>query len=208
MCIQYFENELTKLKKKFCLNFTLSDEDTPDNFLVKLIKHFNVISGDENDFQTIKIVTPNEDLFSRALTVPFSRNNCVADAITKMLHETFKTTTLTDGSDTLSNCRGIVKYINSTEKHNLKIREDDGTWKGRISMVRSITENYVGILKILDEAIDLQFNKRKADEILSFKEPFVEAMDDLSSTSYTTANRILLWYALLKIIYKMTRIRT
>lgn len=198
MCIQYFEKDLTALNKKTCFSFIVSDDDTPERVMVKLIKNFNVIGGDKNDLQTLKIVTPNESFFSSVLPLPINRNNCVADAITKILNDAFETTSLTEKFDTLSNCRAIVKYITLSDKYNLKLEEDDGSWKSKMIMVRSIIENCDGVLKILeDEDKDLQFNKRKADEIVQFLEPFIEAIEDLSATNHTTANKILLWHGVL-----------
>lgn len=198
MGIQYFEKDLTGLSKRFSFSFILCDDDTSDSALAKLIKNFNLIGGDESDLQTLKIVTPNETFFSTLLPPPIGRKNCVVNAITKILNKAFETTNLTEKFDTLSNCRGIVKHINHSEKYNLKLEEDVGSWKSRMCMIQSIIDNYDGILKIYeDEDKDLQFNKRKADEILQFLEPFVEAIDDLSSTNHTTANKILLWHGVL-----------
>lgn len=198
MSIQYFENELKGLKKTFCLSFILRDDDTPDSFLGKLIICFNTIGGDKDDLLALKIVTPNEDIFSNAFASPFSRINCVADAITKILNEALKPTFLTEGSDTLPNCLGIVKHINSMGKYHVELRVDDGTLKSKLNMLRSIIENSEDILKILeDEDRDLQCNKRKVEEFISFLEPFVDAIDDLSASSYTTSNKILLWHAVL-----------
>lgn len=198
--IQHFENELNGIQKKFCFSLILNANDTQESFRAKLFKQFNHIGADKNDLLKMKIVTPNCEIFSNILALPFERNNCVVEALTKILNDSFAPTscTGTGETDTLTNCRGIVKHINSAENYKLKLIEEDDTWKSKIPMLRSIIENSEIISKILDdEDSQLVFNKRKTDEILSFLEPFVDAIDDLKSTTYTTANKILLWHAVL-----------
>ncbi len=196
--IQHFEHDLKGLEKKFCFSFVLKAEETPGTLREKLIKNFNRIGADKNDLLKMKFVTPNQDLFANALDFPFQRNNCVADTLKDILNDAFRPTSFTDGNDTLLICSGIVKLINSKENSLLRLIEDDDAWKSKILMLRSVIENADHVLKILDDdESDLQFNKRNAEQVISFLEPFVEAIDELTSTSYTTANKILLWHAVL-----------
>lgn len=198
MSIQYFKKELKELEKKVFFSIVLDQGDTPDDFRVKFLKQFNIFGGDERDLQKLKIVTSSDELFSKALGLPFNRRNCVGDTITKVLNEGFEGNN--DDNNILSQSRNVVNFINSSEKYNIRLNEENGSWKTTVDMIRSVCENYDDVIKILEKENHknpIEFNKRKAEEMLLFLEPFIEALDDLSSTSYPTANKILLWWKFL-----------
>lgn len=191
MSIQYFEKDLKGLKKKVFFSIILDKGFTSHDFLLKLVKQFNVFGGDKKDLEKLKIVTTDEKVFSEALVFPFIRKDCVADKITSILNEGFQE------SNIVSQSQDVVNFINSNEKYNIILSVEDGTWKSKVDMIRSICENYNDIINALEKENHknpIEFNKRKAEEILSFLEPFIEALDDLLASSYPTANKVLLWW--------------
>lgn len=69
----------------------------------------------------------------------------------------------------------------------------------KILMLESINMHYDEMVAISnnDNKFAFQFNKRKSEEFISLLSPFVEALDDLSATTYTTANKIFVWRSVL-----------
>lgn len=141
------------------------------------------------------------NLFKKALDFPFSRKDCLADKINQILDESFKQSATKDFEEIFSNCRNIVRFIKDkdVQPFNIDVDPDDGTWKGKIQMLQSIVGQYNEIMKLLDNENkpNIKFVKRKADELLQFLEPFMDTVSDLTETSYPTANKILLWWAVL-----------
>lgn len=195
--IQYFKNELKALKRNVFFSIILNKDDTPQDFLTKLIKQFNICGGNKVELQQLSIVTPVEKIFSRALVSPYKKIDCVANIITNILDAGFETD---DTDNIISLSRDASKFINSTEKFSIRLKEDDGSYQSKVDMIRSIVENYDDIIKCTEKENSknqLKFNKRKGEEVILFLEPFIEALDDLSASSYPTANKILLWWKVL-----------
>lgn len=196
MSVQFFDPNLKALTKNVIFTTSIADGQSSIIILQNLLEKFKLFGGDEETMQNLKIVTPNIDVLQEALAFPYTRYNCAADTITKILDEAFVSSGSKDVNDLISNCRSIVSL---TEKHNLKLDTDIGTWKSKISMIRSVLLNYADIAKILENENKniLKVNKRRAEELIDFLGLFEDAIDDLSSTSYPTANKILLWWSFL-----------
>lgn len=199
MGIHYFDKNFALTKKVI---FTTSiDEKSPENTLNKLVHNFNVFGGEENDLQRLTIVTPRKDPFIQALGYPFSRKDCIAYKMNEMLNDSFEMSTLKDTDELLSKCRNIVRFIKDKEIQplNINVCQENGTWQDKLEMVRSLVEQYDDIMTLLDNENkpNIKFIKRKAEEFISFLEPFMEAISDLSGTSYPTSNKIILWWAIL-----------
>lgn len=199
MNLHYFDNNLVLRRKMI---FTISiDDSKAEDAVHKIVQNFNVFGGEENDLYRLTIVTRTMNIFKQALDFPFSRKDCVADKINRILTESFSQSATKDFEEIFSNCRNIVRFINDKEVQplNINVRQDDGTWRGKIQMLQSLVGQYDDIMKLLDNEnkSNIKFIKRKANELLQFLEPFVEAVSDLSETSYPTVNKIILWWAIL-----------
>lgn len=199
MKVQYFEGDISALKNKVVFATPVYHDDSPEIFLTKLIKLFNNFGGHEHDLRQLPIVTDNQQIFLKALDT-FARKNCVADIIIDILNEAFNISAKRETEEFLSACTGIVRILFNLDKHNLKLNQDNGTWKNKLLMVQSITDQYNDIAMILENEsqVNFHFNKRRAEEFVSFLEPFIDAIDDLSAISYTTANKVLLWWTAMK----------
>lgn len=196
MGIQYFEKELNAITKKLIFTTSIDKTDNPENVRFKLIQNFNIFGGDENDLRRIKIVTPYNETLIAVFDSQYSRVDCIADKITKMLDTAFKKSINVEIDELLSNARSIARLA-VDEIPNIHL--DNATWKSKLLMLQPLIQHYDTITNILENQnkIDLKINKRKAEEMVSFLEPFVEAIDDLSETTYPTCNKILLWWAIL-----------
>ncbi len=195
--IQYFKKELKALKRNVFFSIILDKDDTPHDFLTKLLKEFNICGGDKNELQQINIVTPVEKIITRALVYPYKRIDCVANIITNVLDAGFETNEI---DNIMSLSRNTVSLINSYEKFGIHLKEDDGSYQSKVDMIRSIVENYDDIIRIMEKENNknqLKFSKRKGEEVISFLEPFVEALEELSASTHPTANKILLWWKVL-----------
>lgn len=199
MSLHYFDKNLILSKK---IIFTMNvDKRKAEDLVHNVIHNFNIFGGEENDIHRLTIVTPNMNLFKKALESPFSRIDCVADKINQILSESFEQSSTKGFEELLSNCRNIFRFINDKKVKplNICVLQDDGTWKGKIVMLKSLVEQYDDIMELLDNEnkANIKINKRNAEEFLQFLEPFMDAVSDLSETSYPTANKILLWWAIL-----------
>lgn len=199
MSLHYFDNNLILSKK---IIFTIKIDITKsEDAAHQIIHNFNVFGGDENDLRRLTIVTPNMNFFKQSLDVPFSRKDCLADKINQMLNESFEKSSTKEFEELFSNCRNISRFIEDKKFQplNICVLQDDGTWNGKILMLKSIVEQYDAIMELLDNEnkSNVKFIKRKAEELIQFLDPFLEAVSDLSETSHPTANKILLWWAIL-----------
>lgn len=199
MTLHYFDNNLLLTKRVI---FTTSiDEGKAEDVVHKIIHNFNVFGGEEDDLHRLTIVTPNMNLFNQPLNFPFSRRDCVSYKIYQILEDSFKQSSSKEFEEIFSNCRNIVRFIKDKEVQplNISVRKDDGTWKGKILMLQSLVEQYDDIMKLLDNENkpNIKFIKRKAEELLQFLMPFMEAASDLSESSCPTANKVILWWAIL-----------
>lgn len=199
MSIQYFDKDLRGLKKKIIFTTTYDTEDV-ESIQENIEKSFTFFGGDRKDLIALKIVTPRSDILSEGLAHPFSRNDCIASTISEILDKSFQMSSKVEISELLSNCRSIVRVIMSNDQYILDLSQDVGTWKSKAAMLQSVIDQYDDIVTILknENQHKLSFNKRRGEELKSFLEPFVEAVTDLSATTHTTANKILLWWAILK----------
>lgn len=199
MSIQYFDKDLRGLQKKIIFTTSYDTEDA-ENVQDNIEKSFTFFGGDRNDLVGLKIVTPRTGILSEAFIHPFSRNDCIASTICEILDKSFQISSKAEISELLSNCRSIVRVIMSNDQYRLHLNQDVGTWKSKVAMLQSVIDQYDDVSTILknENEYKLNFNKRRGEELKSFLEPFVEAVTDLSATTYTTANKILLWWAILK----------
>lgn len=202
MRIQFLEKDLSALKNQIIFTTPFDERDTPEKFLLNLNKQFHVFGGDEKDLQRLKIVSPNKDIFTKALQNPYSRKECVADILIDILDRAYEESQMTEIAELFSNCRDIVQLVSA--KYSISLIPDNGTWNNKLRMLQSINEHYNDVEAILNKESKtmLLYNKRKAEELAIFLEPFVEALEDLSATSYTTSNRILLWWNLINNHFK------
>lgn len=195
--LQYFDSNLTGLYKKTIFTIGIDEADSPDKTWQRIIYQFKIFGGEESQLQQMKIVTPKNS-FTDGLTCLANVKNCAANKINSILEMARDSSS----EEILTACRSIVSYLADSGKvHQLKsdLQYDSGTWPSRIAMIESIIGQYEDVMKILDDEKRSSFvlNKRKAEELVSFLTPFLEAIEDLLSTSYTTANKVVLWWAML-----------
>lgn len=198
MRLQYFAIDLSALHNEIIFAAPF-ESTTNDIFLSNFIKRFKHFGGDEKDLQRMKIVTPNDKFFSKALIYPLSRSKCVVNAIIQILDDAYDDCTSGELVDFFMCCRKIVRYVNDSNKYDFSLECDNGSWKGKMAMMESINAHYDDLVVISnnDNKFDFQFNKIKSEELVSFLSPFIEAADDLASTEHTTANKIFVWWAVL-----------
>ncbi|XP_037032691.1 uncharacterized protein LOC119071757 [Bradysia coprophila] len=198
MRVPFYANNLSGLINRaiFAVPF---DRRSSEFFLRNLVDGFKHFGGDENDLHRMKIVTPNDTIFLKTLNFPFSRRKCMVNAITDVLDKAFENCESDELNDFLVSCRKIVKYINDSVLYDFVLEADNGSWKDKLMMMESINNNYVEMLSISnsDNKFTFHFNKRKSEEFVALISPFVEAIDDLSATTYTTANKVFVWWAVL-----------
>lgn len=199
MSIQYFDKDFSGLRKKIIFGIRFDKEDFI-SVQQNIVKSFNFFGGDRNALIGLTIVTPRSEILSKALTSPFSRNDCIASTIKNILDESFKISLKSEIDELLSNCKSIIRVVSSSGESNLELSQDTGTWKSKVAMLRSLIDQHDAVSAILknENQSKLIFHKRRAEELKSFLEPFVDAIEDLSATTYTTANKILLWWTSLK----------
>ncbi|KAG4072373.1 hypothetical protein HA402_004305 [Bradysia odoriphaga] len=174
--------------------------DSPDLFLTKLMNVFNNFGGHEQDLIPLVVVTDKQPIFIESLKKFDRRLNCIADIIIDILNETFQASPNQETNDLITTCKTIVGILMKSEKHNFELIRDDGTWVNKLLMVQSVTDQYNDIAVVLEmeSRVNFEFNKRRAQEFISFLEPFVDALRDLSSNSYPTANKVLLWWTFIR----------
>lgn len=199
MRVQFYAINLSGLVNKaiFAVPF---DRRNSDNFLRNLVNGFKRFGGDEKDLHRMKIVTPNDSIFSKTLNFPFSRRNCIVNTITDVLDKAFENCESDELDNFLATCRKIVEYISNSDKYDFVLHADNGSWKDKMMMMESINNNYDEMVAVSnsDNKFTFHFNKRKSEEFVALLSPFVEAVDDLSATTYTTANKIFVWWTVLK----------
>lgn len=198
MRLQYYANNFSSLQNKVILTAPC-DTKNPDGFLDNLVKRFKHFGGDEKDLHRMKIVTANDKIFLKAFSYPFSRSRCVVNTIIEVLDAAFKESASNELNDFFVSCGKIVRYINDSDKYYFMLNCDNGSWKDKLLMMESINKYHDEMLAISkdDNKFAFQFNKRRAEELISLLSPFVEAADDLSASSYTTANKIFVWWSVL-----------
>lgn len=199
MKIQYLEADMSALTNKVVVTTGFTEGVSPNLFLTKIMNLFNDFGGHEQDLMALKIVTDKKPIFAESLT-KFTRQNCIADKIIDILNEAFQVSPNQETKDLLATCKAIVSILLKSEKHNLNLIQDNSTWINKFLLVQSIADQYSDIAVILEieSRVDIHINKRRAEEFISFLEPFIEALRDLSSNSYTTANRVLLWWTVIR----------
>lgn len=199
MRVQFYGNNFSRLVNKaiFAVPF---DRRSSDLFLRNLVNGFKHFGGDEKDLHRMKIVTPSDSIFLKTLNFPFSRRKCTVNAITDVLDKAFKNCESDELDNFLVSCRKIVKYVNGSDKYDFVLDADNGSWKDKMMMMESINNNYDEMVAISnsDNQFTFHFNKRKSEEFIALLSPFVEAIDDLSATTYTTANKVFVWWTVLK----------
>lgn len=169
MRIQYLEADISAIKNKVIFASTLDLNIGTEIFLSTLLTLFNDFGGHEEDLMRLTIVTDNQPMLIDALN-KFRRKSCVADIITDILKEAFSISAVRETKEFLSTCRGIVSVLLTSDKHNIKVIQDDGTWISKFLMVQTVTERYNDIPIILER----------------------------ESISYPTANKVLLWWTAIK----------
>lgn len=202
--IHYFEQDLSALRKKKIFAIGVDTEDEPTTILASIIRNFNVFGVLELHLHKTKIITQKTMLMKTIFQQPFRRYDCILYKIKYVLDAGFNSSTDTSDSfnEVITNCRNIIRYIKNSGKSSLlklEVNVDCETWKSKINMVEAVECQYDEIIKLLDSDGEVNFvlNKKRLREIVAFVTPFLEAMDDLSATEYPTANKTVLWWALL-----------
>lgn len=196
--VHYFSNELKGLQRRPIFTIDFNETGTgSSNILERIIYHLKVFTGDATNLRKLRIVTPNTELFKEILPSPYKRMDCIVSKLISILNMIFACSF--EEKELIRNCRGIADYfekerLNNRLKSPLKI--DNGSWQSVSVMILSITTHYDDVMKILDkrEGINFVLDKTKAEEVISFLEPFLAALDDLKSTNYPTANKIALYW--------------
>lgn len=198
MRVQFYAHDLSGLMNKaiFAVPF---DRRSSEIFLRNLVNGFKHFGGDEKDLHRMKIVTPGDSIFLKTLNFPFSRRMCMVNAIIDVLNEAFDACESDELNNFLVSCRKIVKYVNDSDKYDVVLEADNGLWKDKMMMMESINSNYDDIIAVssTDDKFTFHFNKRKSEEFVAVLSPFIEAIDDLSATTYTTANKVFVWRTVL-----------
>lgn len=199
--IHYFEKDLSALRKQKIFALGIDPEDEPSATLKNIIRNFNAFGGAEFQLQQMTIVTPNTMMMKTVFMPPFNRQDCILYKINYILNAAFNSSSdkTDDLNGIINNCRNIVRYIKNSGKTQLQVKLDCETWKSKIEMMEALTNQYDDVMKVLDddEGNNFVLNKKRVKEIVSFVTPFLEAMDDLAATEYSTANKFVLWWALL-----------
>lgn len=202
--LHFFDEELTALRKIPIFAIGIDPDDEPQTTLEQLQRSFNIFGGDEIQLHAMKIVSPNNSMMKTILNFNYNRQDCIIYKINTILDASLNISfnKTNDFNELIKNCRSIVRYIKDSGKsHQLEIevKIDNGTWTSKIEMLDLLKDQYDNVMEILDEDKENTFvlNKKLIKEIVSFVSPFLEAADDLVATEYPTANRIVLWWALL-----------
>lgn len=203
--IHYFARDLSVLRKNKIFAIGIDTEDEPRVILANIIRNFNCFGGTELHLHKNKIVTQKTMLMKTMFGSPFRRYDCIFYKLKYILDAGFNSSASKSENfnEFTTNCRNIIRYIkNSGKSHSLKleVNVDCETWKSKINMMEAMECQYDEIMKLLDADDEASFmlNRKRLKEIIAFVTPFLEAMDDLSATEYPTANKIVLWWALLK----------
>lgn len=198
--IHYFEKDLSALRKNNIFAIGIDPKDDPTAILKNIIRNFNVFGGDEYQLHRTKIITPNTMMSKTIFDRPYHRQDCIIYKIKYILDAGFNSVSSQkdDFNEIINNCRNIVRYIKSKQL-KIEVKIDCETWKSKIEMLEALKNQYNELMKFLDDDEETNFilNKKRLKEIVSFVTPFLEAMDDLAATDYPTANKIVLWWALL-----------
>lgn len=203
--MHYFDKELTALRKNNIFAIGIDPDDDPQISLMQIIRSFNIFGGDENQLKGMNIVTPNTVLMKTVLGSFYSRQDCIPYKIHKILEASFKNSSCKrdDFYELIKTSRNIIRFIKDSGKsHQLEIdvKIDCESWTSKIKMLQALMDHYDNVMKILDGDKENNFvlNKKLMSEVVSFVTPFIEAVNDLAATEYPTANRIVLWWSLLK----------
>ncbi len=197
----YLNEDLTAMGKHLLFTLPVEGNGGLEKLIGDIRKVLINLGCDEIKINELNIVTPGKELFFKILQSHSKRENCMAFTINSIL----KTTLRYSGSEfgeIISNCNEIVRFMIETEKNNkLKsmVVKDAGTWKSKINMINSLICQYTDIINLLNAEgkPELKFNKNRAEELVQFLQIFVDAIEDLKSTTHATINKILPWYCLL-----------
>lgn len=197
----YFSEDLTSIGKNLLFTLPVQGSNSLDKLIGEIRKLLNKLGCDETKQNEMCIVTPGKELFYKILQSHSKRETCMAFTINSIL----KTSIRYSGNEIeeiLFNCNEIVRFVIETQKNNkLKsaVVKDVGTWKSKINMINSLTCQYTDIINLLNAEgkPELKFNKSRAEELVQFLQAFVDAIEDLKSTTHATINKILPWYCIL-----------
>lgn len=172
------------------------------NIRKELKKRFRKMGLNPKLLLKIQFVTDQGGNVVNALNKPYKRDNCRNHLLNTILKNAFES----DNSPliilkTLTICKNIVRHLKQSGKSNQlskSVVQDCNTrWNYKLDMLNSVIERYTEIIPLLpDEQRDKwAINMELAEELKRFLTPFKEATKSMEGDTYTTANKVALWWA-------------
>lgn len=202
MTAHYFDKEFSLKRSILFTPQFKAKKKTGINIRKELKRRFRNMGLDPQLLLKINIVTDKGSNIVKALGPPYTRDDCRNHLLNTILRNTFENDELPlIILRTITVCKKIVRYLKQSGKCNRLSKcviQDCGTrWNYKLDMLVSVVDLYPEIRQLLPEQereawqIDLDI----AEELIAFLTPFKEACKSMEGDTYTTANKILLWWA-------------
>lgn len=200
--VKYFSSDLSTLEKKIVFTIPITERSCTESRESNFYQKFKNLGLQDVNIQRLNIVTPNTPMFSQTFKTLVARETCIAFKINSILNASFAACT-GEISDIFINCREVVQILIKTERMTkLKepISDDIGSWKKKCCMIKTVNTQYDEIMNLLteDEKAKLSYNKLKGEQLMDVLQVFIDAIEDLRSSNFTTCNKILPYWGLIR----------
>lgn len=202
MTAHYFD-ESFKLKRAILFTpLFKAKEKTGVNIRKELQKRFKKVGLDPKSLLDIQFVTDQGSNVVKALKKPYKRNNCRNHLLNTILKNSFENDNVPlIILKTLTICKKIVRHLKQSGKANQlskNVVQDCNTrWNYKLEMLSSVIDRYTEITLLLTEEQreKWKIDMKLAEELQRFLTPFKEATKSMEGDTYTTANKVILWWA-------------
>lgn len=202
MTAHYFDKNFSLKRSILFTPLFKAKRKTGKNIRKELKRRFRGMGLDPQLLLNIDIVTDKGSNIVKALKPPYTRKNCRCHLLNTILRNTFENDNVPlIICRTITLSKKIVRHLEQSGKMNQLSKcviQDCGTrWNYKLDMVKSVVDLYTEIQPLLSERnrekwqIDIEL----AEELITFLTPFKEACKSMEGDTYTTANKILLWWA-------------
>lgn len=201
MTAHYFDENFTLKRKVLFTSLFKHKKKSGMNIRKELKNRFKKLGWNPKLLRKISFVTDQGSNVVKALTKPYTRDNCRAHLLNTILRNTFESESLPlVFTKTLGNCKKIVRYLKQSGKSNELskgvVQECNTRWNYKLDMLNSVVERYQEILALLsvEQREKWSIDMELANDMVKFLTPFKEACKSMEGDTYPTANKILWWW--------------
>ncbi len=200
--VHFFDDNLTLQKKVLFTSLFKYKEKTGKNIRKEILRRFRELGYNGELLVNIRFVTDQGSNVVKALTHPYSRDNCRAHLLNTVLRNTFESDDVPlIFLKNMTICKNMVRHLKQSGKSSELPRavkqECETRWNSRLAMLNSIVNQYPEIKSLLSTAQNdrWEIDGDLLNEMIQFLTPFETATKALEADDHPTANKVLIWWA-------------